>query len=168
MRYQTLGDKPNFISMRVRNDSGATMPAGSVAIWTLDDTEDMLAVIRPQDSEPKTYGFAAGILMDTLTANQVGEVMVYGKVESAVIYRTSRSHSTVSMSSGDTLTSGILLEIETLANGLSSAAGTVAKTEWLPYAILIDELASIDGYTSTTNNSKLNLTSAGKVFVRML
>ena len=167
MRYQTLGDKPNFYTIRVRNDSGADIAAGEVVSYTMDGVEDGLAVISPSGSAAKATAFAAGVVVTALTAGNVGEAVVYGLVD-AIIHRISRSQTTISMDSGDSYAQGDVLVIDTRIDGFSSTVGSQSLTQHFPYAVMAESVVSVDSFVSASDSAQTHGTTLGKVFLRML
>jgi len=167
MRYQTLGNKPNFIAIRVRNTSATAMTAGQpVAFEPSDTSADGLAVQLPADSNAGATAFFAGVLTSALAVNAYGEAIVYGVVDAAVTINT-RAATTDSWTSRAAIAAYQILAVDTVNNAFLTAA-SMASSAFLPNFVVIEAVASQAASASTTANALTVVTSKLKVFVRAL
>lgn len=179
MRFQTLGDKPEFISVHVRNDAGASIPKGTPVVLSMDGTEDGLAVVLPSGAADQAEAdrFCFGIVPDTLASNKIGEAIVFGVVREAIVIRQTRTASTDTWAASVASSAiGAQLGIETVNNALSALAAITATASISnaatsrQYAWLAQTLASFatDASTASSIFSGTVFTVLAKVFVRML
>lgn len=174
MRTQTLGDKRDFAASRIRNDeASATILRGQPVILSVDGTEDGLAVVLPSSgSAGRLLSFYYGVALDDVAAGQLGEVQRDGLCNYAILVRQTRSSSTVSWATEDTMATGILLEANTVNNYFSSGVTTIASAATFGmkqyYAWLAQSLASYAGSASATSDTRTALTTAVKAFLRGL
>ncbi len=185
MKFQTLGDKPEFLDVNIRNDeSSAALTQGKVACYKLDGTEDGLGVALPSTiaDEALSTLFFAGIVTDlSIPAGRIGQVRKYGLIN-AIITRATRSLTSggASWSTVTTLAKGQFLGIDTVNNNLQTIAsafsltyaatdsGAVTYPLTMPFAWLAETVATISASATTTTDSRTVLTALAKVFVRRL
>jgi hypothetical protein len=167
MRYQHSGNKPNFFTLRVKNDSGAAMSAGKLAIYTFDATDDGLAVIRPQDSAVKTNVGPAGILVESIADGVVGEAVAYGIAETIVTINT-RAATSDSWTSQAALAVGAVLKADTVNDGLARSAASLAASAFAPAFVLAEAVASQAASATATSLTLTVQTTSVKVFVRLM
>jgi hypothetical protein len=168
MRYQTLGDKREFQARHVRNDEASTtISAGMPVVLSMDGTEDGLAVELPRNSTALAIGaFQYGIATQDIAPGKIGEVLVNGIHEDAIICLASRAASTDSFASYASIPLGAILTINTVANALSLSAASSAGAI-LGY-FLAESVASGASSASATSNTSTTVTTARKVFVRLM
>jgi len=168
MRFQTLGDKSEFIAVRVRNgEASATIPAGTPVVLSANGTEDGLAVVLPTSSTAAKIGaFAFGVATREMVAGRLGEVETNGVYNTAIIVHAVRAASTDSFASFASQAVGALLGIVTNANGFSVVAASTASA--IVGAYLLASFATGASTVSTTANTSLVQTSARKVFLRYM
>ena len=170
MKFQTLGDKPTFVDDFVRNDeSTTTLQDGTPVVYTIDGTEDGLAVVLPATAGAiKTHALFAGVVVEDIIAGRIGTVRKTGIYRATRILRATRAASSDSWSSSASLAAGHLLVVDTVNNVLSTVAASVGATGYLPWAILAQSVASIAASASATSDSTTAITQAAKVFLRVL
>lgn len=177
MRFQTLGDKAEFLTSRVRNDSSSSIPLGTPVALSLDTTEDGLAVVLPADSSAgKLAAFFYGVSLDVIAANDLGEVQIWGFCRNNVLLRGTRSATTASWSSIEAIASALWLTFDTVNNAFSTIANTIgvsatdaANLTWPQiFAVLAASVASIAASASATTDSRTALTNNAKTFLRGL
>lgn len=173
MRYQTLGDKAGFISERIR--ANTAMTAGQPAILALNGTEDGLLVVLP--SAAANAAAAAqwfyGIVVDSLNAKELGEVIRHGIHPKAQLRVRTRAASTDTWASVASLSTGVLLSCDTVNNCLSTVPATVPSSDaysltLAKFAELAQTIGSIASAASSAGGSATFSTIAAKVFVRAL
>lgn len=168
MRYQTLGDKPNFVDLRVRNDETVSVPAGTPVAYVMDGTEDCLAVIKPSTSNLKATTFLAGILTGDLaaTGNKLGNARAYGVVDAIIVFAT-RAATTDSFASNASHAVGEKIYLNTGADAIALSA-TAASALDLPLGALAETIASQASSASATTITALSITAKHKIFLRAL
>ena len=167
MRYQHSGNKPNFFTLRVKNDSGSSMPAGTLAVYTFDATDDGLAVIRAQDLAVKTNVGPAGILVEAVADGAVGEAVAYGIAETIVNINT-RAATSDSWTSQAALAVGAVLKADTVNDGLQRSAASLAASGFLPAFVLAEVVASQAASATATSLTLTVKTTSVKAFVRLM
>ena len=169
------------ITVKVRNDAGASIPKGSPVCLALDGTDDGLAVILPSGSGAQATAdkFFFGVIKDTLADPGVGDAQLFGVVRQAIIRRATRGGSATSdnWAGSTSIAKGVLLSIDTVNNCFSTAADsqtndsntsitTVASRT--PFAFLAESLISFASTDSVATSNGSALTILAKVFVRAL
>lgn len=169
MRFLTQGDKPNFVSVNVRNDEASTIVKGTPLAFTMDGSENGLAAVLPSTAgEAKSHALFAGVTMSSILSSRVGEVQVAGFCNFAVLRRATRAATTDSWASQASLAVGHILGVDTVNNAFSTIAASVAVTAYLPYAVIAESLASVASSASATSDTRTALTAAAKVFLRAM
>src|SRR5688572_7673296 len=123
MRFQTLGDKADFVEVRARAISAT--PKGTPVCLQLNGTEDGLAVILPSAATSQALAdcFFYGVARDTYAANQLGNFITFGYVRQAIIRRATRGGSATSdnWAGSTSIAKQVLLSIDTVNNCFSTA-----------------------------------------------
>lgn len=177
MRFQTLGDKADFLGARVRFASAT--PKGTPVTLRLNGTEDGLAVILPSAATTQALAdqFFYGVARDTYIANELGDVINFGFVREAILRRATRSDDSANWVGSTSIAKGVLLSIDTVNNVFSTAAAsqtndsntsitTIASRT--PFAFLAADVASFASSLSTATSNGTALTVLAKAFVRAL
>ncbi len=181
MRSQTLGDKRDFLSIKVRNDeSSATISRGYPVLLQCDGTEDGLAVVLPSsgsagEAQQQRYGVA----MDDILAGQIGEVMIWGLCNYVVLSLQTRANTSggSSFSTAETVALFNALVINTVNNFFSTAASVSTIASDAAYALsafsdppgfIAQSLASAAGIATGTGETRSVITQAVKAFLRMM
>ncbi len=169
MKYQTLGDKPNFLDVNVRNDeASATLTRGQPVCYAIDATEDGLAVVLPATALAATaQSLFAGVLLQDLTTNRIGNARVFGVAPYTIVTRATRAASSDSWSSSQSIAKGVLLSIDTINNALLVGA-SVGASGYLPAALLAQTIASMAASATATSDSRTVITAAVKTFLRAM
>lgn len=168
MRQQTLGDKPNFFDLRVRNDETVSIPQGTPVAYKLDGTEDGLAIIKPSSSNIKANTYFAGVLLADLGTGvpKLGNARAYGVVD-AVVRLATRAATSDSWTSLASQSIGQRIVIDT-ANDCFATAATLGSTHYLPLGGLAESIASQAASATATSLTLTVKTTLAKVFVRAL
>lgn len=148
-------------------EASATIPLGCPVALGFSGTRDGISVVLPSSSAAKAHAFAFGVAMADIPAGKLGaQVQSYGFVRKAIVLLQTRTASTESWSAA-TLSQGVMLNVDTVNNAFSTSGGTLAKTSYLPFAVLAESTAFVAS-ASTTADSRTALTGYMKAFVRML
>lgn len=163
----TIGDVPVRGWENVYNDeASATIALGSPVALTMDGTDDGVAVILPASSAAKSHAFHYGVALDQMLPGQKGRVQVFGIVRKAMVLLQTRTASGESWSAA-TLSQAVLLNVDTVNNAYSTSGGTLAKTSYLPFAVLAESTAIVAS-ASATSDTRTALTGYMKAYVRLL
>lgn len=171
MRFQTLGDKREIVSLRCR--ASEAISAGQPVCLEVDGTEDGLSVALPATAGADfAHALFFGVALETLAANQLGDVQVFGFCSSARIIRAmTRSATSANWVSVATQAKNVALDILTASNAFQTVVGTIAATGFLPFAVLAETLAgiaSVASGTSDTDNTITYFTTSAKIFLRAM
>jgi hypothetical protein len=167
MRFQTLGNKPGFVSERVKSaEASATIGAGRPVILDLSATEDGLRVVLPSSSTAaKIAQFSFGIVMKDLLPGQLGEAQQSGIFNTAIIAVATRAASTDAFASLAAGSIGQILTINTTHNVLGVSATTSVLG---PGYFLAQTFASTASSSIVSTGTNLVATTTAKVFIRLL
>lgn len=179
MRFQTIGNKPAFQSDNVRNSETVTIPRGTPVILAFNGTEDGFAVVLPSTAGAAlSAAFYFGVATDDILAGQVGEARRDGLCNYCLISQSTRTASTNSFSTQNSLNSGVLLAIDTVYNAFSTVASTINVPSTTSTVInLIDGYVAIlaqiipsvtAGSASSTASTQLMNAIGAKAMLRML
>lgn len=169
MRFKMVGNKRDTAAVVVRNaESSATIPAGSPVCLNLSGTDDGLGVILPSGSAAKAHAGAFGVMLAAVTASAYGEAQVFGFCNAAIYLIGTRAASSDSWTSTASVALGVMLNIDTINNAFTSSGGTLAKTSFLPMAVLAATVGSVAASATATSDTRTALTTSASVFLRML
>lgn len=179
MNSQTLGDKRDFGSSRIRNDEASTsLVKGQPVILTLDGTEDGLAVVLPSTAGATKLNFGYGVVSDdTVATGALGNVQRMGICLYNILVRATRAASSDSWTSSQSIASAVLLTIETVNNGWATQASTRSIASTVngtvtdfaqAMAFLAETVASMAASATATSDTRTVITQAVKAFLKML
>lgn len=167
---KTVGNKRDIAAIVVRNaEASASIPAGTPVCFVMNGTNDGLDVVLPgTGAGVKATSFAAGIALTAMIAGAYGESQVYGFCQNVVLRRQTRAASTDAFSSNsDGFATGLLLQVDTVNNAVSTAA-SVGASGYQPAAILAESVASWASSASATSDTRTAITVATKAMIRMM
>lgn len=178
MRFQTLGNKADFMAQHVRGRS--VFALGQPVALVLDGTEDGFAVDSPSvvgNALASTFfmgaftGVAAGSVPSqaTMDSNQVVEVQVWGFCRNLLLAQNfTRAASTDAFGSLATQGTGIFLAIDTVNNAFKTCAATqgTATAFVHPVAALAQTIAGIAAPTAATLTTLSNLSNLSTQLVK--
>jgi hypothetical protein len=135
MRSPTLGAKANQLLITVRNADTVAIPAGAVASFNANNTNDGVDVVNIATAAANQQaGLFAGIAPRSISAGAVDDIIAYGLVLNAKITLMTRSASTISYVSYPAIAVGDILQAESVNGGLSrSTAGTANSDSLYPW-----------------------------------
>ena len=191
MRMKTVGNKRDAVYVVIHNADTVNMPIGSpICCNNLAGTGDGIDVVLP--STVAANGVQV-LLMGAVAApgagtspgipvGGYGEACVFGFCPDLLMTINTRSASTASWTSQTSIASGGFQALipETVANGWTTAAGqafipagqattaTGAFSNFLPFAILGQSLASQAASASATSDTRTCIYATVKGFLRML
>lgn len=169
MRFKMVGNKRDTAAVVVRNaEASASIPAGTPVCLNLSGTDDGLGVILPSGSAAKAHAGAFGVTLGAIDAGKYGECQVFGFCSTAIYLLGTRAASSDSWTSTASVALGVLLNIDTINNAFSSSGGTLAKSAFLPMAVLAASVASVAASATATSDTRTALTTSASVFLRML
>lgn len=174
IRLNQVGNKAGRISATVKNgESSSSIPRGTPVVLKMTDTaatDDGLSVCLPATAgSALSYAIKYGIITDTTAVNNQSEAVLFGVCNYALVTRMTRAASSDSWTSSAAIASGVALGIDTLNNALlvgASIAGSIASNAAM--AVLLDSIASAAASATATSDTRTAITSAVRVFVRML
>ncbi len=161
--------------------AGATIPTGSPLILNLLATpqpsvytnglpagwEDGLQVVLPGSASNAMVGaFFYGVATGPIVFQQLGETMVHGVAQAAVL-RSTRANTTSSWPSVASAPGYLLgLSVDTTANAFVTIASTA--TSPTPSAILVDDLKTLSGLASSPADTSTVRTSLARAWVKVM
>lgn len=169
MRLKTVGNKADVLGVVIRNADTVAIPLGTPVVLNSNGTNDGLDVVLPSTAgASKMHALAFGVTIGpALAVNATGEAMIFGFHTAVVLTRQTRSASTVSWNSEASIASYGLMNIESVANGFQTGA-TLASTNFLPFAVLGQSLASYASSVSSTADTRTAITAAVRAFLRII
>ena len=175
MRFKMVGNKRDVSAVVVSNADTVTIPRGSPICLNVNGTDDGLAVVLPSGSAAKSHAFFYGVALYDIEATPTnsktspfGECQVFGFNNYSLFLLGTRAASTDSWTSTASVALGVLLNVDTINNAFSSSGGTLAKTAFLPFAVLGQSIASVAASASATSDTRTANTTAVKTFLRAL
>lgn len=169
MRMKQVGNKADIMAVVIRNaEASATIPLGTPVVLSSNGTNDGLDVVLPSTAgASKMHSLAYGVTIGAVASGGYGEAQIFGMHGSVVLTRQTRPTSTDTWNSNASLASYILLNVESVANGFATGA-TLASTNFLPFAVLAQSLASYASSASSTADTRTAITAAVKAFLRII
>jgi hypothetical protein len=167
---KTVGNKRDIMAVVVRNNSGGTIAAGTPVALEFSGTNDGLDVVLPSSSAAKADVGGFGVVLNAIADQQFGEAQVFGFCQSISLLRQTRAATTDAFSSNSDGISAVpgVLCIDTVNNAFSTTGGTLAKSGFLPFAVLVASIASWASSASATSDTRTAITVAAKAFLRMM
>lgn len=168
MRFQTLGNKPAFISNTVLNgETSNQVVAGNICVLKLGGTDNGLAVVLPATAgAAKSNVYMYGVALETAPAGNNFSIQQYGYCRNVTLRRATRGASTDSWASGASMETNHYLLPETLGNGVSS--GGTTSGAGIVAIMLAESLASYASSASATSDTRTMITQSIKAVLRML
>lgn len=179
MKFQTLGDKKDFVTSRIRNaEVSATIKAGQPVILVINGTEDGLRVVLPSTATAgKSLQFLYGICTYDIVPGQVGDAFRDGIYDSAMVVRQTRASSTDTWDTMASVATGVILSVNTVANAFSTVASTTtaasnttismsSQFQLLPLVAASYDTAASSA--SATSDTRTAVTVAVKVYCRFM
>lgn len=168
MRFKQNGNKRDLIAMVIHNADTVTIPVGTPVALVMNGTNDGLDVQLPSTlGAAYAHALSYGVALGPVAVGAYGEAIVFGFVQDLVIVQQTRASSTATWNSQASVAQNVLLNIDTVANGFD-VGGTLASTNYLPFAILGQSLASFASSASATSDTRTAITTMAKGFVRFI
>lgn len=176
MRFQTLGNKPTFVSDFAKNgEASASITFGQPVVLKFNATDDGLAVVLPSSSSAaKANAFFYGVAMETLTPGQIGNAVRSGYCRYAILLRQSRTSASTDWVSEVSQDIGVHLTLDTVNNcfvttvssGTTATNAIVSQSNNLVRVMLANTLASYASSGSATTDTRVLNTVAVAVYIR--
>lgn len=168
MRFQTLGNKPAFVSNTVLNgESANAFAAGNLAILKLGGTSDGLAVVLPATAgAAKSNVYQYGIALEAAIAGTHFSIQQFGYCRNVTLRRATRAASSDSWTSAASMETNHYLVPETLGNGVSS--GGTTSGAGIVAIMLAESVAAFAASASATSDTRTMITQSVKAILRML
>jgi hypothetical protein len=175
MRFKQVGNKADLLAVVVRNADTNVINPGTPVCLNMNGTNDGLDVVLPSTGgATKAHAGAFGVAVSPvgpgvqgIPVNGYGEAQIFGVNSGVTLTRQTRSASTVSWNSEASIASYFILQIDTTANGFSTSA-TQAATAYLPFAVLLQSLASYSSSASATSDTRTAITASVRAFLRII
>ena len=176
MRFKLVGNKADVIGVVVRNADTVAILPGTPVCLNMNGTNDGLDVVLPSTGgATKAHAGAFGVTLSPtgpgvqgIPINGYGEAQIFGVNAAVNLTRQTRAASTVSWNSEASIASYAVMQIDTSANGFSTAIASQAATQYLPFAVLLQSLASYASSTSATSDTRTAITAAVRAFLRII
>lgn len=149
-------------------ETSKTIPAGGVACFILDGTNDGATVECPSSSPSVAVGtqLIAGVALRAVPPYGIGEFAVNGFVNDLRVIRGTRAASTDSYASSPAIAVGDHLDLNTVGDGVSRA--TAAASGALHPFIAMETVASSASAASTTSDTSTARVDTIKAFIRLM
>ncbi len=171
MRLGILGyNKPEKIYIAFKNNEATTVVLGQPMSYVLNGTEDGILTELPNTvSAGKGQGTLAGVCgtLGGVTAGAYGLLQVYGFNTATKIVRQARTASTVTFETAAAIAVGEPFQVTSIGNGMTRQ-GAVATAIHMHYCVAGEAVASLDSIATTTSETRLQVTSTIKTFLRMM
>lgn len=145
-------------------EASASIPVGTPVSLNISGTRDGIDVVLPSSSAAKATAFHYGVAASTLTAGQSGEAVVGGLVDAIILQKT-RAASTDDWSAS-TISSGVLLQVNTVHNAYATSGGTLAASAYIPWGVLAESTVMASS-ASATSDTRTAITGRLKVYLRV-
>lgn len=157
MRFQTLGNKKQFVSNTVKSvETTVTIKKGAPVFFDADVASNMgVAVLSSESLAAAEEGFFAGIALQEISPGKQGDAHCYGLLEDVRVQLASRAASSDVWASYSAGALGDIMRFTTIADGqcvVRSGAGSASNLLW---AIRLAETYA----SETTQASSLGGTS---------
>lgn len=168
MKTQTAQNKAETVFIAVKNVHTSSVSRGVPVCFKMSGTDDGFEIIDANTgAAAKSTPLFAGILAQTLATNAKGLSQVYGFNLYTVVTRMTRAASTDSYASCPAIAIGDVMNVDTVANGMSRSA-TLAASAFLPFCMAAETIASSASSASTSSDSSTAKTTNVKTFIRAL
>jgi len=169
MRMKSVGNKADILAVVIHNADTITIPLGTPVVVVCNGTNDGLDVVLPSTAgASKMHSLAFGVTIGpSLAVGAYGEAMIFGFHTAVVLTRQTRASSTNTWNSEASIASFGLMNIESVANGFQTGA-TLASTNFLPFAVLGQSLASYASSASNASDTRTAITAAVRAFLRVI
>lgn len=167
MRFKTVGNKQDIGAVVIRNaEASASIPAGSPVVLKFNATNPGLDVVLPATEVTSATGGAYGVSLGAYASGAYGEAQVFGYCSNINIMTQTRAATSDSFST-NSCAAGVMLCVDTVNNVFTTTGGTLAKSAFAAFAILINSWTA-SGSATTTSDTRTVATVAAKAFLRMM
>ena len=165
---QIPGNKPDKVSVGFKNADSVTIKAGQPISMVVNGTDDGIACVLPSAAAQKAFSAMFGVCLADVAANANGEAQVFGFCNNLMLMRQTRAASTDTWNTQASITDVLALRINTDANAFNTSGGSQAVSVQLPFAFLVQTLASFASSASATSDTRTAITASVKAFLRMM
>lgn len=163
------GDKADKVYQNTYNADTVTIPRGTPVVLNLNGTNDGLNVVLPSTAgAAKTAAVLYGVATSAIPVNTYGDSLSAGYLSYALVNKLTRAASTSSWASAASIAAFAVLTVDTANNAFITAAATAIGTHYMPFAVLVDSIASIASSASATSDTRTVITAGLRAFVKIL
>lgn len=183
-----LGTKPSVRKQNFRSaEASANIPVGAPVVFKMDGTEDLFRAVLPSSASAiLARQFFAGINVSgqPVAPNGYGTAQCWGLVPSAIVVNQTRANSSASWSTAAALSAGQALTVDTVFDALvpigtgalsfvtgaslTDSAAYQLGTLFANQVVLAQSAASAAGSASSSNDTRVKITTALKVYLRLM
>ena len=170
MRFAAVGGKAGHILDNVRSHETNTIGRGRPLVLDLNGTDDGLSVVLPSTAgATKSASFLYGVATADIEYNGLSETLLYGICPFALVTINSRSATSASWASLDSVPPYQLLGLDIDNNAFNIAsANTGAGNAYFLFATLLDSIKSQAGSATASSDTRLVILQGFRTFVKML
>lgn len=180
MRMKQVGNKREILAGVFQNNDTVTISEGMPIAFSFSAASntlggDGLYAVSLATAGASSYALAYGVALGTVAPNQYGEAIVFGYTGYVLVTVLTRSASSAVWPSTAAISTGAVLQLDTANNAFSVFSSAHPLTNFQPFAILLDSVASATTQASTpasssngTNSSATASVVAHRAFVRMI
>lgn len=178
MRMKQVGNKREIFAGVFFNNDTVTISQGAPLAFSFGSASnsfDGVNAMAVNTAGAAAYAEAYGVALSNVAPNAYGEAIVFGYCGYVLVTVLSRSASSAVWPSTAAISTGAVLQLDTLNNAFSVFSSAHPQTNFQPFAILLDSVASATTQASTpasssngTNSSALYSVVAHRAFIRMI
>lgn len=174
MRMKQVGNKREILAGVCFNADTVSIAEGMPVAFTFGTgtgTGDGLSVVSLATSGGTAYAESYGVALGNIGINGYGEAIVFGYCGYVLVTVLTRSASSAVWPSTASIGAGAVLQLDTANNAFSVFSASHALTNFQPFAVLLDQVASATTQASTTAGTGSSATAsvvAHRALVRMI
>ncbi len=178
MRMKMVGNKREILAGVFQNNDTVTLSEGmpiAFSFSSVSNAGDGVYCQALATAGASAYALAYGVALGNVAPNQFGEAIVFGYTGYVLVTVLTRSASSAVWPSTAAISTGAVLQLDTANNAFSVFSSAHPLTNFQPFAILLDSVASATTQASTpasssngTNSSATASVVAHRAFVRMI
>lgn len=158
MRMKTVGNKREILAGVFFNNDTVTINEGepiAFSFGTATNYSDGLNCQSLTTAGAGAYAEAYGVALGTVAPNGYGEAIVFGYCGYVLVNVLTRSATSAVWPSTASIQSGAVLQLDTLNNCFSVFSSSHPQTNFQPFAIMLDTIASATTQASTLSGTAL-------------
>jgi hypothetical protein len=166
---QVPGNTADRAFINGKNVESSAIAKGVPVILRASTSDDGLAVVLPSTAgAAKTLSLFYGVTSDIMNAGDYGDLCAFGVCPYVLVARATRAASSDSWTSSASIASYAALNIDTVNNKFGVFSASAGASAFIPFAILLDSIASFAASATATTDSRTVLTTSVRAFLRML